>query len=41
MSPHLAAAAAATAHTAAAREAPQHAGLVASDVVATLPYVLG
>lgn len=37
----LAAAAAATAHALAAAEAPQHAGLVASDVVAMLPYVLG
>ena len=37
----LAAAAAATAHAAAAAEAPQQAGLVASDVVAMLPYVLG
>jgi NAD(P)H-hydrate epimerase len=41
MSPQLAAAAGATAHAAAAREAPQRAGLVASDVVANLPYVLG
>jgi NAD(P)H-hydrate epimerase len=37
----LAAAAAATAHAAAAAEAPQQAGLVASDVVTMLPYVLG
>ena len=37
----LAAAAAATGHAAAAAEAPQQAGLVASDVVAMLPYVLG
>ncbi len=37
----LAAAAAATAHAEAAAEAPQRAGLVASDVVEMLPYVLG
>jgi ADP-dependent NAD(P)H-hydrate dehydratase / NAD(P)H-hydrate epimerase len=40
MSPRLAAAAGATAHAAAAAAAPQRAGLVASDVVANLPYVL-
>ena len=38
---HLAAAAAATAHAEAAAEAPQRAGLVASDVIEMLPYVLG
>lgn len=37
----FAAAAAAVAHTDAAAEAPQRAGLVASDVVEMLPYVLG
>ncbi|MFY9579450.1 MAG: NAD(P)H-hydrate dehydratase [Gaiellaceae bacterium] len=37
----LAAAAAVTAHTEAATEAPQRAGLVASDVIEMLPYVLG
>jgi hydroxyethylthiazole kinase-like uncharacterized protein yjeF len=37
----LAAAAAVVAHTEAAAEAPQRAGLVASDVVEMLPYVLG
>ena len=37
----LAAAAAATAHAEAAAEAPQRAGLVASDVIEMLPYVLG
>jgi NAD(P)H-hydrate epimerase len=41
MPPRLAAAAGATAHTAAAAAAPHRAGLVASDVVAMLPYVLG
>jgi ADP-dependent NAD(P)H-hydrate dehydratase / NAD(P)H-hydrate epimerase len=41
MPPRLAAAAGATAHTAAAAEAPHRAGLVASDVAAMLPYVLG
>jgi NAD(P)H-hydrate epimerase len=41
MPPRLAAAAGATAHTAAAEAAPHQAGLVASDVVANLPYVLG
>jgi hydroxyethylthiazole kinase-like uncharacterized protein yjeF len=41
MDAQLAAATAATAHAAAAAEAPQRAGLVASDVVAMLPYVLG
>ena len=37
----LAAAAAVTAHTEAAAEAPQRAGLIASDVIEMLPYVLG
>jgi NAD(P)H-hydrate epimerase len=37
----LAAAAAVTAHTEAAAEAPQRAGLVASDVIEMLPFVLG
>jgi ADP-dependent NAD(P)H-hydrate dehydratase / NAD(P)H-hydrate epimerase len=37
----LATGAAATAHAVAAAEAPQRAGLVASDVVEMLPYVLG
>jgi NAD(P)H-hydrate epimerase len=37
----IAAAAAVTAHTEAAAEAPQRAGLVASDLVEMLPYVLG
>jgi NAD(P)H-hydrate epimerase len=37
----IAAAAAATAHAVAAAEAPQRAGLVASDVIEMLPYVLG
>jgi ADP-dependent NAD(P)H-hydrate dehydratase / NAD(P)H-hydrate epimerase len=41
MDARLAAAAGATAHAAAAARAPQRTGLVASDVVATLPYVLG
>jgi len=41
MDGRLAAAAAVTAHTEAATEAPQRAGLVASDVVEMLPYVLG
>ena len=41
MDARLAAAAAATAHTEAAAEAPQRAGLVASDVIEMLPYVLG
>jgi len=41
MDARLAAAAAATAHAEAAREAPQRAGLVASDVIEMLPYVLG
>jgi ADP-dependent NAD(P)H-hydrate dehydratase / NAD(P)H-hydrate epimerase len=41
MPPRLAAAAGATAHTAAAAEAPHRAGLVASDVAAMLPHVLG
>jgi NAD(P)H-hydrate epimerase len=41
MDGRLAAAAAATAHAEAAAEAPQRAGLVASDVVEMLPYVLG
>jgi len=41
MNARLAAAAAATAHAEAAAEAPQRAGLVASDVVEMLPYVLG
>jgi hydroxyethylthiazole kinase-like uncharacterized protein yjeF len=41
LEPRLAAAAAATAQGAAARAAPQRAGLVASDVVALLPRVLG
>jgi NAD(P)H-hydrate epimerase len=41
MDGRLAAAAAATAHTEAAAEAPQRAGLVASDVIEMLPYVLG
>ncbi len=40
MDARLAAAAAATAHAEAAAEAPQRAGLVASDVVEMLPYVL-
>jgi NAD(P)H-hydrate epimerase len=40
MDARLAAAAAATAHTEAAAEAPQRAGLVASDVIEMLPYVL-
>jgi len=40
MEPRLAAAAAATAHTRAAMEAPQKAGLVASDLLATLPAAL-
>lgn len=37
----IAAAAAVVAHTEAAAEAPQRAGLVASDVIEMLPYVLG
>jgi NAD(P)H-hydrate epimerase len=41
MDARLAAAAAATAHAEAAAEAPQRAGLVASDVIEMLPYVLG
>jgi hydroxyethylthiazole kinase-like uncharacterized protein yjeF len=41
MPARLAAAAGATAHTAAAAGAPHRAGLVASDVAAMLPYVLG
>ena len=41
MEPRLAAAAAAVAHGAAATAAPSQAGLVASDVVAALPYALG
>jgi len=41
MDGRLAAAAAVTVHTEAATEAPQRAGLVASDVVEMLPYVLG
>jgi hydroxyethylthiazole kinase-like uncharacterized protein yjeF len=41
MEARLAAAAAVTAHTEAAAEAPQRAGLVASDVIEMLPYVLG
>jgi ADP-dependent NAD(P)H-hydrate dehydratase / NAD(P)H-hydrate epimerase len=41
MDARLAAAAGATAHTEAAAEAPQRAGLVASDVIEMLPYVLG
>jgi NAD(P)H-hydrate epimerase len=41
MDARFAAATAATAHAEAAAEAPQRAGLVASDVVAMLPYVLG
>ena len=41
MDARLAAAAAVTAHTEAATEAPQRAGLVASDVIEMLPYVLG
>jgi hydroxyethylthiazole kinase-like uncharacterized protein yjeF len=41
MDARLAAAAAATAHSEAAAEAPQRAGLVASDVIEMLPYVLG
>jgi ADP-dependent NAD(P)H-hydrate dehydratase / NAD(P)H-hydrate epimerase len=41
MDARLAAAAAATAHAEAAAEAPQRAGLVASDVVEMLPHVLG
>jgi NAD(P)H-hydrate repair Nnr-like enzyme with NAD(P)H-hydrate dehydratase domain len=40
MDARLAAAAAATAHTLAAREAGQKSGLVAGDVVETLPRVL-
>jgi NAD(P)H-hydrate epimerase len=40
MSARLAAAAAATLHAEAAAEAPQRAGLVASDVIEMLPYVL-
>jgi hydroxyethylthiazole kinase-like uncharacterized protein yjeF len=40
MDARLAAAAAATAHAEAAAEAPQRAGLVASDVIEMLPYVL-
>ena len=40
MDAHLAAAAAATAHAQAAMEAPQQAGLVASDVIEMLPHVL-
>jgi NAD(P)H-hydrate epimerase len=40
MDGRLAAAAAATAHAEAAAEAPQRAGLVASDVIEMLPYVL-
>jgi ADP-dependent NAD(P)H-hydrate dehydratase / NAD(P)H-hydrate epimerase len=39
--PRIAAAAGATAHSEAAAEAPQRAGLVASDVVEMLPFVLG
>jgi NAD(P)H-hydrate epimerase len=41
MDARLAAAAAATAHAEAAAEAPQQAGLIASDVIEMLPYVLG
>ena len=41
MDARLAAAAAATAHSEAAAEAPQRAGLIASDVIEMLPYVLG
>jgi ADP-dependent NAD(P)H-hydrate dehydratase / NAD(P)H-hydrate epimerase len=41
MDARLAAAAGATAHAEAAAEAPQRAGLVASDVIEMLPYVLG
>jgi hydroxyethylthiazole kinase-like uncharacterized protein yjeF len=41
MDARLAAAAAATAHVEAAAEAPQRAGLVASDVIEMLPYVFG
>jgi len=41
MDARLAAAAAVTAHAEAAAEAPQRAGLVASDVIEMLPYVLG
>jgi NAD(P)H-hydrate epimerase len=41
MDARLAAAAAATAHAEAAAEAPQRAGLVASDVIEMLPFVLG
>jgi hydroxyethylthiazole kinase-like uncharacterized protein yjeF len=41
MDARLAAAAAVIAHTEAATEAPQRAGLVASDVIEMLPYVLG
>jgi NAD(P)H-hydrate epimerase len=40
MDARLAAAAAATAHAEAAAEAPQRAGLIASDVIEMLPYVL-
>jgi NAD(P)H-hydrate epimerase len=40
MDAHLAAAAAATAHAQAAMEAPQQAGLIASDVIEMLPHVL-
>ena len=40
MDARLAAAAAATAHTRAAIKAEQHAGLVASDLIETLPRVL-
>src|SRR5918994_412033 len=39
--PRLAAAAAAVAHTEAAREAPQQNGLIASDLIEALPRVLG
>jgi len=41
MDARLATAAAATAHAEAAAEAPQRAGLIASDVIEMLPYVLG
>ena len=41
MDARLATAAAATAHSEAAAEAPQRAGLIASDVIEMLPYVLG
>jgi NAD(P)H-hydrate epimerase len=41
MDARLATAAAVTAHTEAATEAPQRAGLVASDVIEMLPFVLG